>query len=367
MPINEGLQKLAPGEAPSDPNVRIPDHVTAASAAADAIHEQYYPKLEAAPAAPAKEALPQPPQPEPLHTPPAAHADQPTPPAQQQADPAPKPEDANLSAEEWRHRFLSMQGRFNSEVRKNGAMEQQMVDLGQELIRTQNMIAQGAPAAPRQAPSGQGNENLITEADREAYGDELIDLAQRAAKSAVTPELLALRADNQRLTQRVQTTGKRELFATLDGRVPEWRKINVDPRFITWLRLPNIYTGRLRQDMLNEAVAGADAPKAIALFKDFLSEAYATGQQAPAAHQEPQAPLVPREPALALEALAAPGRARPASGDTQVPADKPIHTRADIAKFYDNKRRGLYAGRDAEVAAFEADLTAAQREGRIRG
>jgi hypothetical protein len=50
-----------------------------------------------------------------------------------------------------------------------------------------------------------------------------------------------------------------------------------------------------------------------------------------------------------------------------VPADKPIYSRADIAKFYDDKRRGLYAGRNADADNFEADLTAAQREGRIRG
>ena len=119
--------------------------------------------------------------------------------------------------------------------------------------------------------------------------------------------------------------------------------------------------------MLNAAVAGADAPKVLQLFKDFLAEAAATGMQAPTAQVEQQVEQpAPRTPAVSLETLAAPGRARPASGDSQVPTEKPIYTRAQISKFYDDSRKGLYAGREAEYRATEADMQAAQREGRIR-
>jgi hypothetical protein len=246
-------------------------------------------------------------------------------------------------------------------------MEQQMTDLGQELVRTQTMLAE----MNRQPPAHHANSqprhgNLITEDDVANYGTELIDLARRAAMDTVQPEIEALRAQNAELTNRVKNTAKREMFMAMDRAVPTWRQINTDQRFINWLRLRNVYTGQIRQDMLKAAVDGADAPKAIQFFKDFLTEAQATGHTAPAQQQEQHDPA-PRSAAVSLETLAAPGKARPASGDTQMPADKPIYTRADISRFYDEKRRQLWANRPAEAAAFEADLTAAQREGRIRG
>lgn len=375
MSANEGLQKIEnPTPASIDPNVRVPDHVAAGAAAADALHEKYYPKDPAQAAAPAKEALPQPAAPEPLHTPSAEQVEaeraaQAAAAPQQEQHPAPTAADQNVTAEEWRHRFLSMQGRYQSQVRANASMEEQMAALGRELVATQNMLQQGQQQHPAHQPAlrGQDHGNLITDADRENYGDELIDLARRAARESVTPELDQLRQENQRLTQRVQNTGRRELFATMDGAVPNWRQINVSTQFKTWLRLPNVYTGQLRGNMLKAAVDGADAPKAIALFKDFIAEANATGLQAPAPQLEQQEPQpAPRAAAVNLETLAAPGRARPAPGDTQVPSEKPIYTRAQISKFYDDSRKGLYAGREADYRAMEADMQVAQREGRIR-
>lgn len=362
MATVEGLQPLGTGSiAPEDPNVRVPDHVKRAAEQAAEIHKQAYtPEPEPGPETPEPEPAPQPqPDPAPHHPSPPLVPEHP--------HDAPKPGDENLSAEEWRHRFLSMQGRFNASQRTIGSMEEQMRQLGEELVRTQNLIQQ--PPAPQQTHHGHDHNNLITDEDRANYGDELIDLTTRAARAAVGPELERLRSENQRLTQRVSSSVKRELFASLDRAVPNWRQINVSPQFKSWLRLPNIYTGQIRHQMLMAAVDGAEAPKAIALFRDFLAEAAATGQtyQAPQVEQPRVETPAPRTPAVNLETLAAPGRARPASGESQVPSEKPFITRAQISQFFRDKNRGLYAGREAEVAAFEADLGAAQREGRVRG
>ena len=117
--------------------------------------------------------------------------------------------------------------------------------------------------------------------------------------------------------------------------------------------------------MLNTAFRAADAPRVIAFFKGFLNEEVATGQQP--APQPPASPQT-RTAAVPLDTLAAPGRAKPATGadSTSAPADKPIITRAQIAAFYDQVRRGAYAGRDADKARDEAIIFAAQREGRTR-
>lgn len=369
MSANEGLQPLTnPDASTVDPNVRVPDHVRAAAAAADAIHKAAY----APPADPAAEEAARAAAAETAAAEEAARAaaaeNRPQPDLQvqenrpQSGDDFTAPADAQaLKDSEWARRYNSMRGRYV-------ALERQMGELGQELVRTQNILSstQQAAPAPRQDALGHDHGNLITQADVDGYGTELIDLATRVAKSVVAPEMEQLRADNAKLTQRVQNTGRRELFERMDRDVPSWRQINKDVRFLAWLRLPNVYTGQIRGNMLKAAVDGANAPQALQVFKDFLAEANATGMIAPAQQIEQQAEPAPRTPALALDALAAPGRARPASGDTQVPGEKPIYSRADISKFYDDKRKGLYAGRDADVRAFENDLTLAQKEGRIR-
>lgn len=380
MAINEGLQKIDDTSGvPTDPNVRVPDHVRAAAAAAEAIHKQAYATEPVPPVTPPAEPGIVPPEPQPSAAEIAARAATPQPgpleqpqhqqPAQSEFTDAAPPE--ALRDSEWARRYNSMKGRYDAVLRNQGAMEEQMRQMGVELVRTQEMLAtvQQAPLVqPQTRRAGTGNENLITDQDRADYGDDLIDLTRRAAREAVGPELDALRLENERLTKQVSSGSRRDLFARMDQAVPTWRQINTSLQFKAWLRLPNVYTGQLRGNMLKAAVDGAEAPKVISLFKDFLAEAAATGQQVPQAQQiEQQAPAaVPHVAALALDTLAAPGRARPASGDTQVPADKPIYTRDQISRFYSDSRKGLYAGREAEYRAIEADLQKAQGEGRIR-
>lgn len=119
--------------------------------------------------------------------------------------------------------------------------------------------------------------------------------------------------------------------------------------------------------MLDAAYQAADAPRVLAFFTGFVNdEAIAAGNVAPAPTPEP--PQAPRQAAVPLERLAAPGRARPAGGSDapNVPADKPTFTRKQISVFYNDVRRGAYAGREAEKAAREREIFSAQNEGRVR-
>ena len=50
-----------------------------------------------------------------------------------------------------------------------------------------------------------------------------------------------------------------------------------------------------------------------------------------------------------------------------VPSGKPVYTHAQIAELYARHRKDAYAGREAEWNRIEADIFAAQREGRVQG
>lgn len=349
--------------APVDPDAKIPQSVRDAAARAAAIHQQAYqtePQPEpvvvaaepvAAAVAPVVAAVPEP-------RPVAAVPVQPEPPAA--TDDA---KDTN-----WEHKFYAMQGRHKKATTQIGEMQEQMAQLGDELVRTQALvhnaprIGDGVQPAPQPVRNSQ-----ITDADVQNYGPEIIDLVRRAAAEAAAGEVEPLRQDTSQIKQTLQKTAKQRVADSLTDAVPTWQQINRDPEFKRWLSLPDVYSGVVKGRLLNEAVKAADAPRAIAFFTSFLSERAATGHSDPVVDTQPQAAAL-REPAIPLETLAAPGRARPATGSTSPgsPADKPVFTRAQVAAFYANVRKGHYVGREREKDADEQLIFAAQREGRVR-
>lgn len=327
-------------QAPVDTSVHIPESVRRAAAHAESFYQA-------------------PPTNPPVQVDPAT---QPEPPVQ--VDPAPQPAlgaDVPVPPEQWEHRYHSMEGRFKKSQEQVTTLQEQVSALGDELVQTQRMVRAAPPAAPP-APVTP----LITPADEEAYGKELIDLAQRAARQVIEPELNAVKAENANLRSRVAKTAHQGVTQTLTEQVPNWQEINANQKFKDWLRLPDLYSGVVRQKLLDDASRQANASRVVSFFKGFLQDEAAIGSTDLSPQPEPPASPAPRFAAVPLETLAAPGRAKPASGDTHVPVEKPVFTRAQISKFYTDVRRGLYAGREADKAALERDIFAAQNDGRVR-
>lgn len=340
---------------PVDESVVVPPSVKRASDAADALHAQAYPQDPPVPTPPA------PPDPPAAPTPP-------TPP-----DPPPAPPGIPETGEpgSWEHRYHAMKGRFDQSMQQVGGLQGQLSEMGDELIRVNQLLQlnpqERAAANPRAGRDpGQAPRRIVTDEDVKTYGPELIEFVQRAARDAVEPEIAQTRNQVRQVSQRVTQGAQGDMMGTLDTQVPTWKEINVDPRFKSWCGSRDIYSGQVRGKLLNAAFAAADAPRVIAFFKGFLAEEQATGQlpvpSAPAA-----APAAPREAAVSLDSLAAPGRPKPAGGGSPAgAADKPVFTRAQITAFYTDVRRGVYNGRDADKQRDEQAIFAAQREGRVR-
>jgi hypothetical protein len=253
-----------------------------------------------------------------------------------------------------------MKGRFEAAERQNADMQDQMAQLGEELMQAQHAL-QG------QRPPQQLRQHFLTDDDFKNFGPEMIDLAQRAARQVMTPEMQRLQEENDQLRQNLARTVKQTLDQALDYAVPNWREVNANERFHHWLRLPDLYSSRIRKQLLDEAVQAADARRVIGFFQGFLQEEAATGHVAPAVPVSAPAPP-PREPAIPLASLAAPGRVRPANGgEPIVPPERPIYSRADILRLSRDYQRGAYRGREAEYQRISADIVAAGNEGRIRG
>jgi hypothetical protein len=269
----------------------------------------------------------------------------------------PQPGDEALSPEEWKRRYLAMKGRVDSQ-------NEQLHQMSDQLQRLQVQMNANAPAPPRNEAPRQ----LLTEQEIEDYGPEFVDVVRRAAAEVATPlydEIQNLKGQLGSVQTETANAFMTRMNATIGGMVPNWDQINRHPAFIQWVGLPDIYSGVIRQQLMQEAWNNGDAQRVVAFFRAFLAEEAAVdprraGQgspQRPAAYAPPAAPVRPT-----LDQFAAPGRAQ--SG-APMPTDKPVYTAQDITRFYTEVSAGKWRTRDAERASIDADIIAAQHEGRI--
>jgi hypothetical protein len=348
MAIDVTVDATPKQRLPYDPN-DIPEAVRERAARVDALYSNG-PPAESPPGEPGPVQLPlpglEPPQAPPGNNSPPAVA------AERAADP---------DEQSWHHRFLAMQGRYNASQRTLGEMQEQMVQLGNELVH-----AQQQPAARQEQPQQRSVEapRYLTEKDVQDYGSDLVNFTQRAAAEAMAPQILAIEQQNRELQARLAQEARARLDMRVEAAIPQFRDIDRDPRWHRWLLGIDMLSGRVRQTLLDEAISAADAPRAISFFRGFLNEEFATGHIEPAFNS--QQPAAPREAAVPLASLAAPGRARPTTGgDFGGLPESRLYTRAQIAQLYTAHRKGAYVGREAEWNRQEADIIAAGREGRV--
>lgn len=336
-----------------DPNLKLPPAVRAAAARADELFKQ-----SQAAAGITAEGNP----PEPV-VPPVAPTPEPTPePAPTPAPPAPPAEPTiDPNDQSWEQKAKSDRGRV---VR----LEERLRDMTEHVQNLQNVIATLQAAPPPQATAPQPQATLLTDQEIEEYGKDMLSVVGKKAREEVAPLINAYEERIKGLEAQVQVTTattsqqiQQKLLDTLDARLSSWREINTNEKFIDWLGLPDAYSGAIRMDMLKAAYAQGNAPRVLAFFNGFLAEEAAV---APAETQPDDGSTV-KVAKVPLASLAAPGRAKTAAA-APAPTEKPIFTRAQIAKFYADVNAQVYRGRDADKNKLEAQIFEAQREGRIR-
>jgi len=352
---------------PVDPDVKIPDAVKRRSAAVDAYFaQQVKPPEEVTQTPVPPTAQPQAAEPITPPVPPVSPAEPPPVAAPSHQQPPSATPDADDPNEGWERRFARMQGRFTAERKLNAELQGQIEQMGDELQKTQALMRRSngrqQPQNPPPPPS------FLTEKDVTDYGSDTVEFAQRAAKHAIAPDLLRLEDENNKLRHQMMSDRRRAMMQIIEAQLPNWKQIDDSPRWKQWLNLRDPYSGRIRGQLLNDAMLSADAPRVVSFFQGFIAEEKATGHLEPPSAPPPVPLAPPKEPAIPLASLAAPGRPRPAGGGDSPPLldDKPVYSRADIAKQYRLHNSGKWPGTEADWKRWENDLFLAQHEGRIR-
>jgi hypothetical protein len=180
---------------------------------------------------------------------------------------------------------------------------------------------------------------FLTQQDVDNFGPELLDVAQRAAAHVMGPHLMALGQENAELRNRLDQETRRNLNQQLDQQVPNWREIDQSSAWQQWLARPDPLSGVIRQTLLNNAIQQGHINRVVGFFRGFLQTGN-DGSSYEMAHR-------------------ARDRAR------QFGSGQQTYTRQQIAKFYEQRRKGFYD--DQQWARLENEIVRAGAEGRISG
>ena len=256
-------------------------------------------------------------------------------------------------------RYRTLQGMYNADTARLRADKQELTARVEQLEKLLSSFSTPpAQAAPVQS-------KLVTDKDIEDYGDS-IEVMRRVTKEETSfyQQKIAdlenvIRSLQASVVPRVEQVAQRQaqsaeqgFWSDLSATVPEWRDINQNKDFHSWLLEVDPLTGVNRQSHLESAQKALDVRRVAAFF---------TTWQGLNGHRIAQEP---RDAAKSqLEKQVAPGRGRTAAAPVDNQAK--MYSPAEIAKFFDDVRRGAYRGRETERDRIERDIFAAQRENRI--
>lgn len=282
----------------------------------------------------------------PQDPPPEPPADTPAPPS---PPVAPPPAPPSPPSENWEQKYRTLQGMYN---RLNGEIEQRdarLREMEQQLRELSERVQQGAqaPAAPP---------TLVTEADRKAFGDDLIEVMRKVVNEQMTPVLGRIaqlepqvQSTVKTVTETQATTQQRmaaDFRKGLKERVDDWELLNHDVEFLAWLDQPNEETGMPRRVHFNYSVQQLDAAAVANYFNRFK----ATRQPMPPPPAPPVSPAPPRSN----------GGVAPPATDTSN-----FVRRSDIQEFYRQASIGRFRDKPQEYARLDALYSRAAAEGRV--
>lgn len=276
-------------------------------------------------------------------------------------------EPATVSKEEYdrlEQRYRTLQGMHKADV---SSLRGELNAATAAIRELENRAA----AAERAAQTPTPPTKYVTEEDEEEYGDTL-EMVRRASREeaekvfrqseqAYLARIAELEAEVghvrntvvpavQDMSRAQVEQAKADFWSAINRDVPNWRTINDNQDFKDWLLSEDQLTGTTRQHFLAQAQQELNAPRVIRFFKEW--ERTAAGGQTPA----------PVKPQGELEKYVAPGNSRSTGPVDQT---KKQWTRTEISQFYQDTMMGKYNSRPEEKKRIEADIFAAQREGRV--
>lgn len=234
----------------------------------------------------------------------------------------------------------------------------------EELTAMRQLITRMAEKAPAQeaGKTEQPAVALDTKSFVDEFGGDMVDMVQRiaadAAQSAydkvsatIDDRMKRMEGSMQGVEQRSAETAQSGFEVGLDRLVPEWKVLNNDEGFNSWLQQRDEFAGIPRLDLLGSAVQAGDVNRAAVFFTAYQKS---VAPEKPTLHE-----VTPNAGKSAKERLVAPGKSKAAAPAQE---QKRIWNAAAVDTLYDGLRKGEITKQEFDV--LERDMFAAQSDGR---
>lgn len=271
---------------------------------------------------------------------------------QQQTDGHPVTKDTAASekpAEDWEQKYRSLQGHFNAEVPRlhqaNKELEAKLKELMSEV-----------QAAKTKKPEEQ---SLVTDKDRDQFGDDLIDVQRRVARDAIREAIEPL---IQKISERDEVISKLEAQLgktstdiaelTFDQRlsrdIPDFNVINNSEQWGKWLDAVDGYTGKPRRVYAEYVYSQGDTMELKRIVDVFRNDT---------------TPKAKDQKRSELERQVQPGRSATSTAQTK---SERTYTSAEYDRLW-REVATLYAqGQNEKANSLETELSLAAVQGRVR-
>jgi hypothetical protein len=274
---------------------------------------------------------------------------QPAPTEPKPVEPTPTPTEPVVAEETWQQKYKTLKGMYDAEVPR---LHADLRDLKAQVdnLRKASETKPVEPAKPKTA------EKLVTDADVEAFGSDLIEVQRKVAREVAAEfrgELDAMRAENEKLREQLTSTGTQVSEASFEQRlyrmVPDFEAVNADPKWIAWLNEVDPLLRAPRSSVAQQAFNRGDAEGVahyVALFKQSNKPVEPTADKT----EELERQIQPNRSATSTPPTSQKGK---------------VYTNADIEKMFRKATDLGIKGRSDEAKKLEAEIDAAFMEGRV--
>jgi hypothetical protein len=261
----------------------------------------------------------------------------------------PEPTEPVIADETWQSRYIALKGKYDAEVPRLHA------DVREFKAQLEN-LRKAAETKPVETKKPAVAEKLVTDADVQAFGEDLIEVQRKVAREVASEfrgELDAMRVENEKLREQLTTTGTQVSEASFEQRlyrmVPDFQAVNADDRWIGWLNEVDPLLRAPRKSVAQDAFNRGDA-EAVAHYIGMFKSSVTPVEQ-------------PSDKAAELEKQIQPKRS---ASNAPVSQQAKTYTDLQVQKMFQKSVELSSRGQRDEAMKLEAEIDAAYRDGRVR-
>lgn len=177
----------------------------------------------------------------------------------------------------WKHRFEAVAGRLRAREDEHkaalNALRQENDQLRSEILRLQQAAPASTPSVAINLEEFFSPEQIknLGEEDATAMAQAAVAAAMKVARETVATEIKPLLTRQQEDSEAQAQRKVAEFEEAIEEAIPNYRVLDKDEGWLTWLDGEDENTGMTRQEILTRHCARLDAPKVVKMFQTYLA------------------------------------------------------------------------------------------------